>query len=321
MYRVINLLNGYNGEIIGYTLDKRLSNIISKVNQLYNKVDFSRINTLDNIILDCYASSTIEGAITNIGSIKDGLVYLPTDKGTRMAVNCVNAVKYSLGKPLNEENLLKLWNIIVDGVCENTSVRGTKYRNGMVYVGNHTPAGVESIQGCMDSLFLFIHAWNGDKFLKSAIVHFYFVYVHPFCDGNGRVARLLSNIVIGNNMYKVLVSNTIMNSLSSYYRSIRLSEEVIGNKLDISNFIWYMLNVYKTALNSLLIGKISELETRIYNLMEKHAGAEITIRKLSSLFNISYSKARDTLEIMVERGTLVKCKRGRVCFYSINLLR
>ena len=66
-------------------------------------------------------------------------------------------------KKITENTLLRAWDILVDGVCENESVKGDKYRSGMVTVsdsfGNvvHTPANQDAIQRFMDSLFSYLH--------------------------------------------------------------------------------------------------------------------------------------------------------------------
>ena len=74
---------------------------------------------------------------------------------------------------------------------------GNQYREGMVYIGPaghiiHTPAQPEVLPELMDKWFEFVEQGSGDVLLRSFIAHFYFVYIHPFCDGNGRAARILN---------------------------------------------------------------------------------------------------------------------------------
>lgn len=321
-------LKGINGESIIYD-DIAVKGLADSLDSLYRRIDFSKVSSLDNIILDAYASATIEGAVTTIDKVKDSLRRRCYDKSTKMATNCVRVIHGASKFRLSEDWLLDCWKGVVEGVCENTNVLGYKYRSGMVYVGNHTPAKVESIQSCMDSLFSYIVLADNNPFIVSAISHFYFVYVHPFCDGNGRTARILSSKILYDkgyrNIFKIPVSNAIMNSVNYYYKWIKVCEGTMSvggvTCIDITPFISYMLSIYEYAFNSVLKGDYSELEVGIFNLMKKHAGAEITVRKVAGIFKVSESKARDTLNSMVARDTLVKRREGNKYYYRVNLLQ
>lgn len=58
----------------------------------------------------------------------------------------------------------------------------------------HIPPNWNKIQDYMDELFLFINKKDPPKYdlLKTAIAHHRFVWVHPFCNGNGRTVRLFT---------------------------------------------------------------------------------------------------------------------------------
>lgn len=153
----------------------------------------------DTVLLDSYHSATIEGARTTIESVKKSL-NAPKSKSDKMVVNNMRALDtvYS-GFCIDDSNIRELWNMIVDGVCENTGVIGTKYRDGEVYISSlekvvHTPAPHAEIDSYMSSLFEFMNHAELDDIYKSILSHFYFVYIHPFCDGNGWTGRLLVNL-------------------------------------------------------------------------------------------------------------------------------
>ena len=68
--------------------------------------------------------------------------------------------------------------------------------------------------------------WFNDKdvkpsYIKSAIAHFWFVSIHPFDDGNGRIARAISDMILaqtesnGQRFYSV--SSEINKEKSAYY--------------------------------------------------------------------------------------------------------
>jgi Fic family protein len=79
-------------------------------------------------------------------------------------------------------------------------VESGKLRQHQVYVGKFTPPGAHLVKPLMDE---FIEWVNSNQFLTeahpvqiAALVHYKFVYIHPFYDGNGRTGRLLMNLIL-----------------------------------------------------------------------------------------------------------------------------
>ena len=315
-------LKGIHNENIKYDVDAYTNSLIKEINRLYKSINYNNINARDNIILDCYSSVTIEGANTTIDNIKSN----KKDKSTLMASNCIKGTSEIINKNIDittEQGLISLWNIIVDKVCENVSVRGIKYRTGMVYVGKHTPVEDKYIQEYMNILMDYIVNSNENALIKACVAHFYFVYIHPFCDGNGRTARmLLSGILYKNgyhNIFATPVSNIIMNNIYHYYKSIEKAEQVVNGELNITVHINYMLEV---ILNSLkfISSTVDTMEIKIFNLINKHSGAEITVKKCANLLKINETTARNSLNKMVLRGKLIKYKNKNTYYYRKNLI-
>lgn len=109
----------------------------------------------------------------------------------------------------------------------------------------------------------FIHWFNVsrndvmlDPLLRAAMVHFYFITLHPFDDGNGRIARALTDLALAQadeqSIRLYAISPTIMAMRKTYYEQLESSQR--GN-IDISNWIvWFleMLNVtLQRALDSI----------------------------------------------------------------------
>lgn len=125
-------------------------------------------------------------------------------------------------------------------------------RDNSVWVGNDqyrfTPCDCQLVEPLLNLLF---SDWldSYDIFVKSAIIHFLFVWVHPYFDGNGRTIRIIhKEILIRNGLTKfegICIDKCIYESRSKYYRAIRDSEE----DNDITHFILYMLDVYEECLS------------------------------------------------------------------------
>jgi len=225
---------------------------------------------------------------------------------------------------IDENSIRELWNIVVDGVCENIGVIGTKYRDGEVYISSldrvvHTPAAHAEIEFYMSSLFDFMNKEVINSIYKSIIVHFYFVYIHPFCDGNGRTARILQNYCLYREGYegvkKIRISQAINMHLGAYYKVLESAEKpVIVDKqimLDLTVFIDYMLDRILEAckLSEKKQYDLSEQEKKLLIRMSKRGiGAEITVSNAASVMDVSLDKARKILNNLADKNYLFKTK-------------
>ena len=135
---------------------------------------------------------------------------------------------------------------------------GDYYRNGNVYV--YTSAITtkapeitlepEKTPFLMEQLYDYINQDDEttiiDKYIKSQIIHFYFVYVHPYFDVNGRTGRTLAMwYLLNTKAYSFIIFNRGINfNKAKYYEVIRNS--IKYNNLD--RFIKYMLSNVKDEL-------------------------------------------------------------------------
>lgn len=195
-------------------------------------------------------------------------------------VNTIAGSDYAFNNPITEKNIRKLWEKIIDGVCENEEKCGKLYRDGMVYVGSrgriiHFPAQFEQLPERMTQWFAYRENTDDDLLINSFVAHFYFVYLHPFCDGNGRIIRILNASQLYHSGYRKMknlpLSNAINNQLSGYYSSLSDSETVLNGIedkwLDISPFVSYMLDTFEDCLiDAALSAKVlTEAESKLLN--------------------------------------------------------
>ncbi len=232
--------------------------LLADIDRLYQNISVTDIDTDISIEKESFHSCRIEGADTTIDELNEIFRAKRTDrKGDRMILNTYRAVKFlNLTAKRNEDTLVRLWEIVTDGVCDNPGLSGSKFRTGTVMVGTHSAPDVELLDYCMKQFFTFYHGDNVQSpYIKVAIIHFYFAYMHPFCDGNGRIARLLtSDFLIRSglaNFSALTLSKTINETSQAYYMALENSENSLQ---DITPFIQYILkavydNLYEVLEN------------------------------------------------------------------------
>jgi Fic family protein len=89
---------------------------------------------------------------------------------------------------------------VTAGILNASDLAG--YRNGPVYIKGsmHTPPGHEAARDSMPVLFDLLKE-ETEASVRVVLGHFIFVYIHPYFDGNGRIARFLMNTMLASGGY------------------------------------------------------------------------------------------------------------------------
>lgn len=318
-------LRGINGESIVFRYSDEVRDYERYIDNNIFEVP-ADLDVFESILLESYFSSTIEGAKTTIARVKKAMNN-PTTKDDRMVVNTFLVQDKVYGGTIEDSVIRYLWEVLVYGVCKNAKLAGTKYRSGQVYIGSatrivHTPEKADMINSKMLDLFRFCASFK-DKLVGSCILHFYFVYIHPFCDGNGRFARLWANSLLydKNNLFDcVVISKEIYNSINEYYSVLSESEYSHNNMIDITPFIEYLLKCICSAIDC-------ASSTRNVNLSNKESlvlsrlqvcrfGA--TLKQLCGVCDISESSIRTILNKLEKHGFVEVDRSKKTYIYHIK---
>lgn len=84
---------------------------------------------------------------------------------------------------------------VTAGILKASQLAG--YRASPVYIrqSQHVPMSVEAVRDCMPVFFDLLKAEQNPA-VRIVLGHFIFVFIHPFLDGNGRIARFLMNVMM-----------------------------------------------------------------------------------------------------------------------------
>lgn len=176
-----------------------------------------------------------------------------------------------------------------------------------------------------------------DMLLKSALAHLWFITIHPFEDGNGRIARALSEMLLARSdnsqMRFYSMSSQIKADRKKYYDIL---ENTQRGTLDITRWLVWYFNCLGSALNSSeiilskvltkhrFLGKISSeaLNQRqilmINKLLDEFEG-HLTTLKWARIARCSQDTAlRDVQDLMNKKILRQNPAGGRSTSYVIN---
>ena len=175
---------------------------------------------------DAYHSLSIEGYRVStelIERVKSGTWNPDNDKGDRehrdaMAARgywqAFQAVKQSIEKILDGANpgetvrrdhanwYRELWApSVAAGILRPGDLAG--YRNGPIYIRRsmHVPPSMEAVRDLMPAFFEQLEE-EDNAAVRSVLGHFFFVFIHPYRDGNGRLGRFLMNTMMAAGGYR-----------------------------------------------------------------------------------------------------------------------
>ena len=164
--------------------------------------------------------------------------------------------------------------------------------------------------------------------IRSAIAHFWFVSIHPFEDGNGRLARILSDMLLAcgekSDFRFYNISSQINKDKNHYYDILERMQRGDG---DITEWlVWYMQKlvealdeaetIVSTILNKSLFWQkassvpMTERQMQILNLFLDGYEAKITSKTWANLAKCSKDTAIRDIQDLLDKNILVEDTPG-----------
>ena len=144
------------------------------------------------------------------------------------------------------EDFEKSGNYKLDGkYFRKDTVKVINGLGNIIHIGEN---GEEAIEKNIEDLIRFMNIKDIPFLIKASIVHFFFEYIHPFYDGNGRFGRYLLSLYLArklDNLTAFSVSYSISRNLDDYYKSF-VEVEDVNNYGEITFFVE---NILKTIKN------------------------------------------------------------------------
>ena len=323
---------------------KNIETFLSDEYKMHSK-DFARKVLLAN---EVQSNNSVEGYyddIEKIQSVVNSSNKLK-DKSQTDKLRILNLYKgynYILNKKeINKENLRGLYKILSNGLLDKNDVTmmGDYYRNAPVYIFYSNNPSVKPIDGLdhnsldyfMNELFNFVNSdFNAncltDEFIKSQIIHFYFVYIHPYFDINGRTSRTMSIWhLLNKDAYPFVIFNRGIQLNKQEYYKVIMDVRKFSN---ISFFVNYMM---KTVLIELQkehviqnindeIKNLSVLDYQTIHYLLSMKGV-LSLCDFANLYN-RYNPKKNTkiihkemIEPLLDKNILIKIRKTKTMFSS-----
>ena len=269
-------------------LQEKILKNSNKINYISNKLPAIAIKEIIMKILsnELYKTNKIEGIETVKSEIHSSL---KDDRTSNKTSNKLDGIikKY---KDIMENNFedtqhidsLSSFRKIYDEMFEdfeksgNYKLDGKYFRKDIVKVinglGNIIHIGVngeEAVEKNIESLIEFMNRKDIPFLVKASIVHFFFEYIHPFYDGNGRFGRYLLSLYLArklDNLTAFSVSYSISRNLDDYYKSF-IEVEDVNNYGEITFFVENILKTIKNG-QEMIIELLNDSVMRFKHSME-----------------------------------------------------
>ncbi len=158
----------------------------------------------------------------------------------------------------------------------NYKLDGKYFRKDTVKVinglGNTIHIGIngeEAIEKNMENLIQFMNRKDIPFLVKASITHFFFEYIHPFYDGNGRFGRYLLSLYLARKLDILTafsLSYSISKNLDDYYKSF-VEVEDVNNYGEITFFVENILETIKSG-QEMIIELLNDSVMRFNHSME-----------------------------------------------------
>lgn len=312
-----------------------------KDNKCMNNKEFA-----NNVLFsqEIKSNNNIEGYNDDVGLVYDILnnnLKISDKNKVQRIKNLYNGYKYIIKEDeINKDTLKYLYSLLSKNLLSKKELRemGEYYRINPVYIYYSSNISIEPHEGVdslkidkyMEEFFNYVTSNNNfecdtDYFIKSQIMHFQFINIHPYYDINGRTARTTSMwYLLNNKVYPYIIFNrAITLNKEKYYKVIR----DVKKFHNITYFINYMLENVRVELEKEYVmnmiksssDKLSAVDYQTIYYILSMKGL-LTIKDFINFYN-NYNDKKKTIDIynemiepLLDKGIILKERDTRNSF-------
>ena len=216
---------------------------------------------------------------------------------------------------------------------------GKLFRKGLVYVTDSSMKNVhlgdsneDLILKHIQNLIIFMNKKDINFLLKACITHYYFEYIHPFYDGNGRFGRLIFSMYLAKKLdvFTGLSLSYAIFSEKEKYSKLSLNTSNSKNFGKITFFLIGMLELIKKGQESIIkmledkIEKLNFSRNYLNNLnlsdlekdimfvyIQNHifSNSDLEDKELCKIINMSRPTLKNNIEQLIKKEYLTKISK------------
>lgn len=287
--------------------------ILDGMTKLFNQDDIRKIQ-IDTLTDEAINTSLIEGEIfkresvrssfrkkldKNFDALGDKYSTKATDNLVEILIDCsLNKNPLTLERLhgwhncLFENNYTKLIKINVASFRKDDDMEVISGAIGFEKV-HYKAIPVSKIDEDIKNFLEYCNTSSENIYIKCAIAHLWFVSIHPYDDGNGRISRAITDYILSkyslNTEFKLYsISTAINNDRKAYYEILDKTTNLFLNRtFDITPWLIWHLNILKNAMqNALLNIEYLIQKTKFWDIHRNQPLNERQIKVLNKIFEV-----------------------------------
>lgn len=208
--------------------------------------------------------------------------------------------------------------LFLDEMEEDVKPDGILFRNDIIFVGDgqsyvHQGNPTESsINEDLTKLIVFMNSAEVPLIIKAIITHYFFEYIHPFYDGNGRMGRYLLSSYLSRKLdflSGLSISESVLQNKKEYEEAFSITSNP-KNKGDLTPFVNTILDIILHAQDNMNL-KLRKLKTEMEQLRSSIDELDVPDKHKELLFILGQDKLFDVLHTGISNMDLVQLFDGK----------
>lgn len=303
---------------------------------------------LSNLSIELVRSSEMEGEMLNLEEVRSSIArrlgietagVVPVSRYVSGVVEMQLDATQNYSKPLAHNRLFGWHNVLFPtGMSGLYRIEVGKYRTGDMQVVSgamgkekvhYQAPSADRVPAEMDTFIAWVNGEEDiDAVLKAAIAHLWFVSIHPFDDGNGRIARALTDMLLARSescAKRFYSMSAAMKSMQKdYYDVLERTQRGDG---EITEWLLWFLKCFEQALNatedtiSSVLRKaefwehhrdvtLNERQKKLLNMQFDGFFGKLTSSKWAIIAKCSSDTALNDINDLIAKGILRKTNEG-----------
>lgn len=242
--------------------------------------------------------------------------YLKIIKGASLDLSSAQELRDLYDEFLTDEIKLEDEKDLPDGRIFRKGPVGVVKETGRVIHQGIMPE--DEIINAVEALLSFLNMKEYPVLLRAAIGHYYFGYIHPFYNGNGRINRLITSYILAadfDTLVALRLSVVLHENVKQYYDAF----EAVNNRLnkgDATPFFNMFLEIVKNSIDDLLDDLMSKKQMLDYSHDKIAQQKDLTTKERSALFVMQQARIFSDKDLGIN-ALCVNLEVGRVKMQTI----